>query len=211
MEVIRLSLGTVNAFLIRDGQKYMLVDTGIPGAQKSILKQLAKLGVDAHDIEYLFLTHGHYDHIANAAFFQREYGMRVAIAAADVELIENPHGQPFTYAEGIGKLIRMLPSVSKFEQFTPDIILTEDEIHDFGFGETIHFVPGHSNGSVAIELPDGDFIAGDLFFNFFRPHRSYMANDKSALDSSIEQALRLPIKTIYPGHGSPFPINKYKD
>ncbi|AIF69616.1 metallo-beta-lactamase [Palaeococcus pacificus DY20341] len=38
----------------------ILVDTGVDG--KVLLKNMKSLGVNPNDVDYLFLTHGHYDH-----------------------------------------------------------------------------------------------------------------------------------------------------
>ncbi len=57
----------VNALLIRDGQEYTLVDTGFgeeehPDRPESVLKGLARLGVQPKQIRRVILTHEHADH-----------------------------------------------------------------------------------------------------------------------------------------------------
>lgn len=55
-----------NVFLIEDSGKKILVD---PGANPKILDFLKKEGIDRGDIDMIFLTHFHIDHLLNIRFF----------------------------------------------------------------------------------------------------------------------------------------------
>lgn len=71
-------LGTGNAlvtkcfntcFLLRSPKSLLLVDTG---GGNGILSQLEKTGVNATDINHLFITHAHTDHIMGAIWLMRK-------------------------------------------------------------------------------------------------------------------------------------------
>ncbi len=50
----------------------MLVDTGMPGSEKRILKAVAGLGRKPSDVKLILLTHRHWDHIGSAAALKKE-------------------------------------------------------------------------------------------------------------------------------------------
>ncbi|HCO93727.1 MAG TPA: hypothetical protein DIU00_07230 [Phycisphaerales bacterium] len=53
------------------GQKNVIVDTGIPGQKKLILKKLKEYGVTPSDINFVVITHGHVDHLGNNNLFTK--------------------------------------------------------------------------------------------------------------------------------------------
>jgi len=58
----------VSAFLITEGSQRTLVDTGfgeewLLGRQESVLRSLARLGVQPKDVGHVILTHAHGDHV----------------------------------------------------------------------------------------------------------------------------------------------------
>ncbi len=72
----------------------VLIDAGYPDQVDSVvLPGLRKLGLNAADVKLVLLAHGHSDHFGGASYFQRR-GARVALSAADWDLIENPPPAP---------------------------------------------------------------------------------------------------------------------
>ncbi|WP_338424161.1 N-acyl homoserine lactonase family protein [Sphingopyxis kveilinensis] len=76
---------TVGCYLIRHGDQLMLWDAGLPGAlkgaafkadgdmsatvRKSVVEQLAELGIKPEDIDVVGISHLHFDHIGQLADF----------------------------------------------------------------------------------------------------------------------------------------------
>jgi metallo-beta-lactamase class B len=72
----------------------VLIDAGYPDQVESVLLPgMRKLGLDPSDVKLVLLAHGHADHFGGAAYFQRR-GARVALSAADWDLIETPAAAP---------------------------------------------------------------------------------------------------------------------
>ena len=69
-------------------------------------------------------------------------------------------------------------------------------------------IPGHSKGSVGLLSASGDLFCGDLLWNMRKPGLHFLVDDLAACNSSIQKLKGLNVKTIYPGHGSPFPFEK---
>ena len=72
----------------------LLIDAGYPDQLESVLlPQMRAAGLNPNDVRYVLLGHGHADHFGGAAYFQQR-GARVALSAADWDLIENPAPPP---------------------------------------------------------------------------------------------------------------------
>ncbi len=62
MNMIELKLSVTNCFLIKAGQKYILVDTGYEYEWDRFCERLKAAGVSLSAISHLILTHHHGDH-----------------------------------------------------------------------------------------------------------------------------------------------------
>lgn len=75
-EALKLPL-VYSCYLVRDGDKYLLWDTGnaldgTPNAPKvSLVQQLARIGVKPENIDYVGISHYHDDHTGQAAMFPK--------------------------------------------------------------------------------------------------------------------------------------------
>lgn len=59
----------VPCYLVRHPKGDLLWDTGVPESQEKLLGQLKALGLEPKDIEYVSVSHSHFDHIGNAGQF----------------------------------------------------------------------------------------------------------------------------------------------
>lgn len=57
--------------LIKDGDITMIVDPGVLSDKNILVERLAKQGLTPDDINFVFLTHSHFDHYANVALFSK--------------------------------------------------------------------------------------------------------------------------------------------
>ena len=123
-QIITMPLRGVNAYLVRGNQNSILVDTGFPGMEDTILDKLSKSGVSPEEISLILLTHGHPDHAGSAAALKKRLGVPVAIHALECDwartgLSEIP--QPIRL---FGRLIKAITK-PEFPSFEPDILLEE--------------------------------------------------------------------------------------
>jgi glyoxylase-like metal-dependent hydrolase (beta-lactamase superfamily II) len=81
--VHRLGTNYINFFLVEDGAKVTLVDTGLPGYWSQLPAALESLHRSIADIDVVLLTHSHVDHIGNADRLINEAGTRTLIHPAD--------------------------------------------------------------------------------------------------------------------------------
>ncbi len=88
------------------------------------------------------------------------------------------------------------------ESFEPSIFFKEgDSLSRFGIDGRIVELPGHTKGSIGIDIEERDFIVGDALMNMFKPEISLIYENKRQLEESAEKISRLGRRTIYFGHG----------
>jgi glyoxylase-like metal-dependent hydrolase (beta-lactamase superfamily II) len=73
---------------------------------------------------------------------------------------------------------------------------------EYGFDAEILYTPGHSIGSISVLTGDGYLVCGDMFSNAWG--RILQSTDKAGLKRLRE----LEVETLYPGHGSPFSMER---
>ncbi|WP_294061048.1 N-acyl homoserine lactonase family protein [Sphingomonas sp.] len=156
-----------SCYLIRHGDDYLLWDTGLPGelegksnvdgvftvsVKQRILPQLARIGVKPGQIDFVGISHNHFDHIGQAADFP---GATLLIGAQDLEALR-------TQAPDRRDRVKpWLDGGSKAQPVTGD--------HDvFGDGSVVMLgMPGHTDGhhSLLVRLRQTGpvLLSGDQF------------------------------------------------
>jgi hydroxyacylglutathione hydrolase len=221
-EISRLDLGMVNAYLLRAGEGFILIDTGMPMHWRKLEAELLRSGALPGKLHLAILTHGDIDHIGGCAKLQKQYHVRIAIHPGDREQVES--GKPLVRESGLpmGGVLRVLGGfASRFqkqsafpaaETFTPDILLSDGQtLAAYGLDSTILHTPGHTQGSIILLTGDGALFAGDTLSNMFGSHATPYIQDRRELNESIEKIKRLEAITVYPGHGKPFPFAEIRN
>lgn len=78
--------GRSNSFLIQDRNHNAIVDTGRRYGLKSLLNRIHE--ADTRTIDYLILTHTHFDHAENAAYLKEHFGLRIIVHQSEAELLK---------------------------------------------------------------------------------------------------------------------------
>lgn len=211
-----LPFGMLNAFLVINGDKAMLVDTGLPNSESKIEFVLKKHGLDWSSISLIVLTHAHIDH-AGSAVRVRELSSAPVLA----------HCKEIPYCQGVSPILRPTGAFGRlffktgaierpFEYFTPDRIMETDELDltEYGFPARVFFTPGHTPGSVSVLLEDGVVVAGDLAASGIllggiafrsRPMRPPFEEEPEVVAASLARLLSLGCTSFLLGHGGPLP------
>ncbi|MDH4140076.1 MAG: MBL fold metallo-hydrolase [Coriobacteriia bacterium] len=202
----------VNCYLVETGDGHVLIDTGLSRRRPVLEAELEGAGCGRGSLSLIVLTHAHTDHAGNCAYLREKFGSRIAMHRGDLGKVER--GEMFWKPKGEGslgttlaKLAASLIGMGKFDAFEPDVLLEDgQDLSDYGLdARALHF-PGHSPGSAGILTSAGDLFCGDLLTNTRKPERNSLVDDAEEMDASIEKLRTLGIRTVYPGHGAPFPI-----
>ncbi|WP_265108919.1 MBL fold metallo-hydrolase [Halosolutus halophilus] len=82
--------GDNNAYLFADGEETVLIDTGdwMAATRDQLEAAFAERGLEFADVDRIFLTHWHHDHVGLAGEIQAESGADVYVHENDAALVE---------------------------------------------------------------------------------------------------------------------------
>ena len=176
---------------IFDTNCFLLPEHGILiDAPQDAAAWLARRGVK---ITTLLLTHGHIDHVWDAARIQREHGCRVAYHIDGEQMITEPD---FFKSYGYGWEI---------EPIRPDWRIGESASENIGgIDFQVLLVPGHCPGSLCFLAKDDRVLfGGDVLFAGGVGRWDLPGGDGGLLFRGIREKV-LPLGddiTVLPGHG----------
>jgi hydroxyacylglutathione hydrolase len=213
-------LGGVNCYLLKtDDGGYILVDSGSSNKRKKLEEELEKNGCQPGNLRLIILTHGDFDHTANAAYFRKKFGSKIAIHYDDSGMVEQGD-MFFNRKRGnilLKILIKVLTSIffgfGKSERFKPDLYVDDGyNLSEYGLDARVIHIPGHSKGSIGILTGNGDLFCGDLLTNGDRtdqPKLNSIIDDTVLANASVKKLRNSKTNTVYPGHGKPFPMEAF--
>jgi glyoxylase-like metal-dependent hydrolase (beta-lactamase superfamily II) len=178
-------------YLIRDEMGTALVDAGTGEGHERVIRNIRDHGIDPGGIEYLFLTHCHYDHTGGAQHMRDETGSLIVAHELDAAYLEA--GDPkVTAAAWYG---------SSMEPLSIDISVKESE-REFTIGNlgiTMYHIPGHSPGSIALTL----YSEGKLVLfgqDVHGPLNEVLLSEREDYIRSLEFLISLEADILCEGH-----------
>ncbi len=175
-----------NCYLIEDEASGALAVID-PGDHSDEL--IAELDRRGGKLDYILLTHGHYDHVLGAAELCDRYHPVVCAAEAEMELLQ--------------KGLYNLSSVHniRINSFNVDRLLSDGDVIMLGETE-IRFIntPGHTVGS-GCYIADDCIFSGDTIFCESIGRTDFPTSSMRAMMKSVERIKNLEGDyAVYPGH-----------
>ena len=201
--IARIKGGTDNCYVIADGGKAILIDTASkPHINKVIVE------CDKYEMKLIVLTHVHFDHAENAAELSKRYNIPVAIHKADEELFESFDKQPLKSYGLVGKIVLglSLKALRETKVEKPENLIyvkDSDDLSFYGINAKIVELPGHTLGSIGVDVEQKHLFVGDELDNWIRPGLGHLYYDFDAIKDSAQKIKGLGARTIYYGHGKP--------
>jgi glyoxylase-like metal-dependent hydrolase (beta-lactamase superfamily II) len=184
----------------RDGDSVTLIDTGAPGSDADVLTALP-------GVQRIVLTHGHVDHTGSAAALHDATGAQVLAGAGDAAVIRGEVEIPPPVFEDWERPIHERVSADLPDVAPPVTVLHElhdGDVLDFGGGAQVLAIPGHTEGSIAIHLPQhGVLFTGDTIANVGTVMLGTFNQDKARTIASVQRLAVLDVDTACFGHGEP--------
>ena len=169
-----------NCYLIIDEStnKSALVDCSVFSGDMETL-------IGDTDLEYILLTHGHFDHIGGVKAVRDKYGAKVVISAEDAPMLSDKRRSMAPYQENV----------------TPDILIKDGDVLKFGETEIKAIsTPGHTKGGMCFIVNDCLFT-GDTLFNMSCGRCDFEGGDEYEMLASLRLLKALDGNyRVLPGH-----------
>lgn len=187
VKTIQLGPISANCYILTDSE------TGIsavidPGQWNEELKALA----GDLEIEYILLTHGHFDHILGVSGLREYTGAKVAIHKADADCLKDENKSLCAW-EYPGEQ-RLLEA---------DVLLSDGDIINIGNSVlNVMHTPGHTKGGVCyIAEADRLIFSGDTLFCLTAGRTDFPGSSAEELFDSLKRLKNLKGDyTVYTGH-----------
>ncbi len=193
--IIAMNTGGIamtNAFLIGDEATNQAVIFDAP--DHTVAPLLTEAENRGLNVIGLWLTHGHFDHVADHQIVTTRFpSAKVLIHALDEPKLQDPSSSVFA-----------LPF--KIPPRSADAHVRDAETLSLGnLKVAVLHTPGHAPGHVMYHFPDEKLlVGGDLIIGGSVGRTDLPDSDHSQLIESIRRVMKLPPETrLLPGHGDP--------
>lgn len=158
------------------------------------------------NIDFLILTHTHFDHCQNANVIKEQYQNKIIAREREIDFLQQgytplPNGT-FAISRFIAKMgNRIGKSRFGYQTFIPDMRISGETIFE-GFPIQLISTTGHSKGSVSIIVDNEIALVSDTIFGIFRKSVfSPFADNVRELVKSWGRLLKTNYICFLPGHG----------
>jgi hydroxyacylglutathione hydrolase len=162
-----------------------IVDPGSDGE-----RVIAEVERGGGEVEAIWITHAHVDHIGAIAVVKRRWNVPVYLHPLDEPLYR------------VGGRQAQLYGIPYEEPPSPDLPFAEGQMVDLGkLSVEVMHVPGHSPGHVVLHAA-GHALVGDCIFAGSVGRTDLPFSNPAHLEASLARIAALPPETlIHPGHG----------
>jgi glyoxylase-like metal-dependent hydrolase (beta-lactamase superfamily II) len=196
----------VNTFLIVDADGLTLIDTGLSGDVRKILRYIAGLGRSPRDVKRILITHSDGDHVGGLAALQQASGARVYAHALEAQAIAAGHASRPLKVTGLLKLLMSLAApMFKARPAQVDELAQDGQTLPVLGGLRVVETPGHTPGHVSYFAPSvGILFVGDSLVsekNGLRGSTGMNTWDQAQADESVRKQAALGAKIVCAAHG----------
>ena len=180
-----------NTYIVSDQKNStcLIID---PGFDKALIEEkLVELNIIPIGI---LSTHGHFDHIANVAYFQNKFTIPFFIHRGDLKVLNSANF--FLKIAKIDQHIKIPKPNVIFEEKFEAISIGDFKLEIYNF-------PGHSDGGIIIKIGKNLFT-GDLIYKSGLGFNNFPGEKKIILRESIIEIFKIfgDDFSFFPGHGS---------
>jgi glyoxylase-like metal-dependent hydrolase (beta-lactamase superfamily II) len=196
-----------NPYLIIDSAGLTLIDAGLPGSHKKILRSIAGLGYTPKDLKRILITHADFDHVGGLAALQTATGARLYAHAAEAAAMAA--GRPSRKLKPGNVFAKLLYWVMgrlfKAAPVQVDELLADGQTLPVLGGLCVLETFGHTPGHLSFFAPSaGILFVGDSIVSEetgLRGSRGANNWDQAKSDESVRKQAALGARIVCSGHG----------
>jgi len=216
----------VNVYLVRGGDEWALIDTGLDSADSraALRAALEAAGCAPERLQTIICTHHHPDHFGASRSYKEMTGARLYMHRDEYERSKNfaPRDRPpevvrFFLANGIP--LRRFTNMPRMADFwaglygtaEPDVFIADGDVIRVGDVEIeVVWTPGHAPGHCVLYLrKERIMIVGDHLLPKITPHVGFapgsVENPLGDFLDSQRKVQRFKVDLVLPAHGGVFP------
>lgn len=195
-----------SAFLIDDGKTAILYDTGFAFTGYEVAKKI-KSELGERKLDYIFLTHSHYDHALGSVYVLKYW--------PDAKVVAGEYAAKIFTKESAKQLMRTLDKkfaqkcgITEYDDLIDDlrVDITVNDLDTLKAGDmtfTVIALPGHTKCSIAFYLKEKKLLLGAETPGIFDGDKlifpTYLVSYQMTLDS-IDKLLSFDIENILIPH-----------
>ncbi|HMF30785.1 MAG TPA: MBL fold metallo-hydrolase [Candidatus Lokiarchaeia archaeon] len=204
--------------ILKGSEKIIMVDTGVnnAGFPGRLIKKMAVDGLALKDVNEIWITHPHIDHVNGIPFVQAASEASVYVHPGGAAYLKDPTYTVQALLEAAGDdksfLLNVSPRMLLFgvkfmcgpgPVVEPAALFADGEVRDIGFPVEIKFAPGHMPEGVAFFVPSEKILfTGDAFdiSRETRPTLNTPVADWADLHATLEWMLSKDAEILANGH-----------
>lgn len=213
----RIGTDRVAVHLVVDETGVTIIDAGLAGHRRALLRELRGLGRGLGEVRGVVLTHGDTDHLGFAERLRADHGVPVHLRPADAarargEERSSPSWDGARLLPTLGFLVDATRHGGLRTRYLTETVPIEDgQTLDLPGAPRVIGLPGHSPGSVAIHIPAvravfvGDALTTrHVLTGVTGPQPAPFTDDPELADSALDALRDLDVDWVIPGHGAPW-------
>ncbi|MDP6455585.1 MAG: MBL fold metallo-hydrolase [SAR202 cluster bacterium] len=187
------------------GDSVTLVDAGLKGSAKWIVRGLGRIGVSVEQLSTIAITHHHPDHSGGLSGLRKFTSAKIVAHRSDAAVVLGDKLAPNPYQNRLAALLAS-PVLPAFYGPTMPVDHQMDGGNNLPFMESVQVIhtPGHTPGSMSLYVRDkGVLIVGDALEyrrGKLKPPARMFTEDRNQAIESLRQLLELDFETICFSH-----------
>jgi glyoxylase-like metal-dependent hydrolase (beta-lactamase superfamily II) len=196
-----------NPYLLIDPAGLTLIDAGLPGSHRKILRYMAGLGYTPQDLKRILITHADFDHVGGLAALKAASGARVYASPVEAKAMAEGHAsRPLKPRRRLTRLLfDLMAGLFKPAPVQVDELLSDGQILPVLGGLRVVETLGHTPGHISLFAPSAAILfCGDSIVSEetgLRGSRGANNWNQAKSDDSVRKQAALGVRILCSGHG----------
>lgn len=195
-----------SAYLIDDGKTAILYDSGFAFTGYELAENIKKI-LGERALDYILLTHSHYDHVLGSIYVKKKYpNAKIVVGEYAAKIFEKPTAKALMRELDKNNAIAhgVLEYEDLIDELSVDITVRDNDVLKIGdMTFEVLALPGHTKCSIGFYLRENKLLLGCETLGLYSGNEDvmpcYLVGYEMAINS-IKRAMAMDIETILVPH-----------